>query len=435
MSSSPTNKHNSDSNLQNFTNYNNKQTEIKKIDLVTSYTEGSEKTNSFSTISNLLDNLNKNSLNLFYQNSTSLFKKKIDDLNLKFYLETEKYLTNKKKDYNCQNTLFIILFKQISLYIEEIERLNLIIQEKKFEPKNIKERTDEIIKKQKEFETKELLIKTLKDSKAHVESKLLEVIGNEDKLKMENEKLKKENEYLKDRLISLLPKSQPLTAQIELLHQNTKTSPFNASNPAKSIEKTSINKKRNYSDSNPSTHKKNNNSATGISKVKQKKELGIIKSVKEKLIRNSSNEYKIKSSGNIASSPRTCHSPAISPGHIKETKNSNTNLDYVDRFMQDLKLDFLNDTYHHSSSKEIGHVKTEVIVSDLEDYYNNNTTKINAMVENSLCNNSNTHLPSVNSKNKSTVMNQGTHKTQIKKFGATFHPITNNKNKKTQIKV
>ena len=87
MSSSPTNKHNSDSNLQNFTNYNNKQTEIKKIDWVTSYTEGSEKTNSFSTISNLLDNLNKNSLNLFYQNSTSLFKKKIDDLNLKLELD------------------------------------------------------------------------------------------------------------------------------------------------------------------------------------------------------------------------------------------------------------------------------------------------------------------------------------------------------------
>ena len=55
----------------------------------------SGKSDSFSTISNLLDNLNKNSLNLFYQNSTSIFKKKIDELNLKFYLETEKYLSNK----------------------------------------------------------------------------------------------------------------------------------------------------------------------------------------------------------------------------------------------------------------------------------------------------------------------------------------------------
>ena len=52
----------------------------------------SGKSDSFSTISNLLDNLNKNSLNLFYQNSTLIFKKKIDELNLKFYLETEKYL-------------------------------------------------------------------------------------------------------------------------------------------------------------------------------------------------------------------------------------------------------------------------------------------------------------------------------------------------------
>ena len=43
---------------------------------------------SFVTISNLLDSLNKNSLNVFYQNTSHSFKKKIDELNLKFYLET-----------------------------------------------------------------------------------------------------------------------------------------------------------------------------------------------------------------------------------------------------------------------------------------------------------------------------------------------------------
>ena len=121
--------------------------------------------NSNEIISNLLDNLNKNSLNIFYRDSSSIFKKKIDDLNLKFYLETEKYLSNQNKQEKTQSSLFIILFKQIKVYIEEIERLNLIILQKKYEPRNIIERTDEILKKQKDLETKEQLIKTLKDQK------------------------------------------------------------------------------------------------------------------------------------------------------------------------------------------------------------------------------------------------------------------------------
>lgn len=382
----------------------------------------SGKSDSFSTISNLLDNLNRNSLNLFYQKSTSIFKKKIDELNLKFYLETEKYLSNKKKDFNCQNALFIILFKQISLYIEEIERLNLLIQKKKFEPKNIKERTEEIIKKSKEFEIKELLIKTLKESKAHVESKLLEVIYNEDKLKMENEKLKKENEYLKEQLKTFLPNSKPLTAQIELFHHNSKILSTNANNTVRSTEKIpTIPKQRNNSDSNPGMHKKNNNSETTMVKTKQKREVGgLIKAVKEKLIRRtSSNDYKIKSSGNIASSQRYCHSPKISPEHDNKQKSNNT--EFVDRFLNDLKLD--SSDALHKSSKEIGHVKTEVIISDLEEYINNNSNKINLMIENSLTNN-------YISNKKGTIINSNVH--SKKKF--VTHPSAS-KNKKNQLKI
>ena len=48
-------------------------------------------------LSRILDTINSNSLNIFYPDSSSEFKKKIDALNLKFYLETEKYLSNKKK--------------------------------------------------------------------------------------------------------------------------------------------------------------------------------------------------------------------------------------------------------------------------------------------------------------------------------------------------
>ena len=34
------------------------------------------------------------------------FTNQIDDLNLKFYLETEKYLNNKENDAQCQSRLF-----------------------------------------------------------------------------------------------------------------------------------------------------------------------------------------------------------------------------------------------------------------------------------------------------------------------------------------
>jgi hypothetical protein len=151
-------------------------------------------------LSKILDTINSNSLNIFYPDSNNDFKKKIDSLNLKFYLETEKYLSNKNRSEKCQTSLFIILFKQINIYIEEIERLNLIIIKRKYDPKTIMERTDELIKKQNEFLTKEKLIKTLKESKSNMETKLLESIINEDKLKKEIQNLKKENEIFKKQL-------------------------------------------------------------------------------------------------------------------------------------------------------------------------------------------------------------------------------------------
>ena len=158
-------------------------------------------------LSKILDTINSNSLNIFYHDSNSDFKKKIDSLNLKFYLETEKYLSNKNCSENCQTSLFIILFKQINIYIEEIERLNLIIIKRKYDPKKIMERTDELIKKQNEFLTKEKLIKTLKESKSNMETKLLESIINEDKLKKEIQNLKKENEIFKKQLSKKMDKN------------------------------------------------------------------------------------------------------------------------------------------------------------------------------------------------------------------------------------
>ena len=151
-------------------------------------------------LSKILDTINKNSLNSFYPDSNSGFKKKIDSLNLEFYLETEKYLSNKNHSEKCQTSLFIILFKQINIYIDEIRRLNLILIEKRYDPIKIIERTDKIIKKQKEFIVKENLIKALKESKSNMENKLLEAIISENKLKKEIEILKKEKETYKNQI-------------------------------------------------------------------------------------------------------------------------------------------------------------------------------------------------------------------------------------------
>ena len=124
--------------------------------------------NSEKLLTELLDEINKNSLNEFYKSSNSIFKKTIDELNLKFYLETEKYLNNKINKEKTENLLFIILFKQINVYIEEIKRLNLYILKNKYQPQNVIKRTDNLIKYSKDFEIKEQIIKTLKLSKKNL---------------------------------------------------------------------------------------------------------------------------------------------------------------------------------------------------------------------------------------------------------------------------
>ena len=153
-------------------------------------------------VSKILDSINKNSLSSFYD-PDSEFKKKIDSLNLKFYLETEKYLCNQNKKIKTQTSLFIILFKQIIIYIKEIERLNLIILQKKYKPENIIKRTDNIAQKQKEFQTKEDIINALKKSQSNMEAKLLQSFINENNLNQKIDNLQKEIEFYKKKLISM----------------------------------------------------------------------------------------------------------------------------------------------------------------------------------------------------------------------------------------
>jgi hypothetical protein len=92
------------------------------------------------TICNLIDVINDNNLNFYYQDNKSSFKYNIDQLNLKFYLETEKILSSiDKKIYN-ENKLFLILFKQITLYIKEIERLNSVLIGQSKDPNFLKKK-------------------------------------------------------------------------------------------------------------------------------------------------------------------------------------------------------------------------------------------------------------------------------------------------------
>ncbi len=324
---------------------------------------------------NLLDNLNKNSLNIFYKESNSEFKRKIDDLNLKFYLETEKFLSNPNKQVKTQSSLFIILFKQINLYIEEIERLNLIILEKKYEPKFTIERTDEIIKKQKNLEINQQLIKTLKDSKSSIEGKLLEALLSEDRLKKENEKLKQENEYFKKQYSNSNNFSKNQTQTIfhtktfnNCIKNERGITDITKANSNLSNENTFdyiLNKKRNNSDHNNTSLSFGFNTYHNLVNHfnEPKKSLGIIKSVKEQN-KNDKNFY----SDNISNKNISETSKPIS--EISDINYSNNNKIQDLEYISDLKnIDFNNSNFYNNN-KNVR--RTEIIVSDLEDYYVNN---------------------------------------------------------------
>ena len=156
--------------------------------------------NSNNAICNLIDIINDNNLHSFYERSSLSgdvqFKHNIDQLNLKFYLETEKILSSPSpsstEQLEHQNKLFLILFKQINLYIKEIERLNTLLREAPGNAEGIRKRMEIITKQKDDFETKELIIQSLKHSVESLEQKLLKCIISENALREENEKLKQE---------------------------------------------------------------------------------------------------------------------------------------------------------------------------------------------------------------------------------------------------
>ena len=216
------------------TNNNNNKNKLKNIQIKKINVNKNESIDNMQTteaICNIIDLINDNNLNVFYKEDNSNFKRNIDQLNLKFYLETEKIISsnqNKTKEGNNSfnsNKLFLILFKQINLYIKEIERLNALMINSVKDTDNMKKKMAIFIRKQNDFETKEQLIQTLKYSVSSLEKKLSNVLISENNLRQEIQNLQKERnfyyEYYKsNNKINQINKSQTIND----LKQNHKNS-------------------------------------------------------------------------------------------------------------------------------------------------------------------------------------------------------------------
>ena len=147
------------------------------------------------SLANIIDIINNNNLNLFYQDDSNNFKRSIDSLNLKFYLETEKLLSS---NMNNSGNLFFILFKQITLYIKEIERLNIIILGLRKDQESAKRMEYFIQKREMDFENKVNIINALRYSKDDLEKKVNSLMVSENNLKKENQRLLQENQFYKN---------------------------------------------------------------------------------------------------------------------------------------------------------------------------------------------------------------------------------------------
>lgn len=153
-----------------------------------------------STLVAVIDNLNLNRSVALKDEGSLYFKKRIDKLNLKFYVETEKYLNNQNDMDRCQDQLFVILFRQISTYSEEVERLNYIIKDLKAQigvTKAEEDKLDNIVAHNN----------TLRTLNREMEKKLGERSLEESILKTEIENLKSQMKTLKERLEAELKKS------------------------------------------------------------------------------------------------------------------------------------------------------------------------------------------------------------------------------------
>ena len=141
---------------------------------------------------NFIENLTGNDLiNIYYnKDDGNIIMKKINKLNMNFYMLSERYLKHRNDIDKINDCLFLNLFKQINIYIEEIEKLNLKL---KVFGNNIKRNKDNLNELNKENINFKLTIKNL-------EIQLKEKKNNEIKLKKEIESYKRQVTFYKDKL-------------------------------------------------------------------------------------------------------------------------------------------------------------------------------------------------------------------------------------------
>ena len=153
--------------------------EIKKISEVDDYN------NKFNQ-----SNKDLNYLSVYYnkKSGNGNILDRIGKLNKKFYNCTDKYIRTKKIMEKLNDDLYLNLFQQIDIYVEEIVRLN----------KKLGENNNEDLKKTIEKLNKEINEK--KEKIRHYENKIKEKTQNEEKLKKEIESYKRSLIFYKDKI-------------------------------------------------------------------------------------------------------------------------------------------------------------------------------------------------------------------------------------------
>lgn len=162
-------------------------------------------------LTNLIQNLNLHLASSSKENSN--FNKKIDKLNFDFYIETEKYLLSKKNQISgceeSQESLFFILFQQIRLYIEEIERLDLLLASTCSLNEKMKGKVDIIGALERERLKQSLFIDACRKQNRDLEKKVADLKESNIKLKRDLDSANRQLRFYKDKLkLDLLMKKR-----------------------------------------------------------------------------------------------------------------------------------------------------------------------------------------------------------------------------------
>ena len=203
---------------------------------------------------NFIENLSNTGIDLInvYHNKDdgSILMKKINKLNMNFYMLSEKYLKFKTDMQKINDNLFLNLFKQISIYIEEIEKLNLKIKEN---GNNEKLKKDNVIDLNKEVISCKIQIKNL-------ESQLKEKTNNENKLNKEIESYKRQVTFYKDKLKLDLENQKKNSKSKFLLNKSCGKTTNNSSEKESISSLETINNNNNKNNNNNNNNDNNDNS-------------------------------------------------------------------------------------------------------------------------------------------------------------------------------